>query len=261
LVPGCALPRPSIQLIHEVSYLHANSDYHISWLCYPCASIALPQACFNCELTVWPVGFVESGSQRANSPDPPCHIYGYNINEICGHYSMNYVGLISSSSVCKDRLLRCSGEKCEQSKQSCGHGEWRTIPLCTKILYSPHFSVPFYSILFVCVAFGIFYLSLTLLQSCCGCLRFLRQPLPSISPQHQRNRAWLVPQFENLPCYFLHPAFTRISANHAVVDMLSVASRPRFGYYSPVRTSSVERVPGGKVASGGKAASSGKVGR
>jgi hypothetical protein len=140
---------------------------------------------------------------------------------------MNYVDLISGGSVCKDGLLPPGfaplfREKCEQSNQSCDHGEWRTIPLYTKLLYHLHLSVPFYSILFVCVAFGIFCLSLALLQSCRGRQRFLRQPVPSVSPKCRRNRAWLVPQFENLLCYFLLPAFTRIPSIHANVDMLSI---------------------------------------
>lgn len=68
-------------------------------------------------------------------------------------------------------------------------------------------------------------------------------PLPSVPTKYRRNRAWLVPQFGNLPCYFLLPAFTRTSAIHAIVDMLSVASKPRFSCYSPVRTGSTGRGP------------------
>jgi hypothetical protein len=153
--PGWALPRSSIQLIHEVAFMPTQTT--TSHGCVPCAGIALLQACFNCELTVWPVGFVESGGQRANSPDSPCHIYGYNINEIRDHYLMNYVGLISGGSVCKDGLLPprfapCSGEKCKRSKRNCDHGEWRTIPLYTKtpLPFAPFGSFLLYSLRLRC---------------------------------------------------------------------------------------------------------------
>jgi hypothetical protein len=135
------------------------------------------------------------------------------------------------------------------------------IPLYTKILYPSHLSVPFYSILFVCVAFGIFYLSLAPFQGCRGCRRFLRQPLPSVSPKYRRNRALASSTILKSSVYFLLPAFTTISAIHAIVDMLSVTSRPRFGCYSSVRTGSAGQVSGGKVASGNKATSGSKAGR
>src|SRR5271155_1571493 len=92
-------------------------------------------------------------------------------------------------------LLRCSGGNAGRVIRAVIMANGEAIPLYTKILYPSHLSVPFYSILFVCVAFGIFYLSLAPFQGCRGCRRFLRQPLPSVSPKHRRNRAWLVPQF------------------------------------------------------------------
>lgn len=61
-------------------------------------------------------------------------LYGYNINEICGHYLMNHVRLISGGSVCKDGLLPPKfaplfREKCGQSNQNCDYGEWRSNPI------------------------------------------------------------------------------------------------------------------------------------
>ena len=176
--PGCALPRSSIQLIHEVAFMPTQTT--TSHGCVPCAGIALLQACFNCELTVWPVGFVESGGQRANSPDSPCHIYGYNINEIRDHYLMNYVGLISGGSVCKDGLLPprfapCSGRNASGVSRTAIMANGEQSHCTPKLLYPSRLSVLFYSILFVCAAFGILYLSLSLLQGCRRCRRFLRQ--------------------------------------------------------------------------------------
>jgi hypothetical protein len=118
--------------------------------------------------------------------------------------------------------LRCSGRNASRVIiRTVIMDEWRTIPLYTKT------PLPFAPLGSLSTLFSLFELllasftSLALLQGRCGCRRFLRQPLPSVSPKHRRNRAWLVPQFENLPCYFLLPALTRISTIHTNVDMLS----------------------------------------
>ena len=130
---------------------------HISWLCYSCSGIALPQAYFNCELSLtgWLRRIGEPTSQFSWLSF--LSLYGYNINEIRGHYLMNYVRLISGGSVCKDGLLPPKfaplfREKCEQSNQSCDHGEWRTIPLYTKapLPFAPLGSFLLYSLCLRC---------------------------------------------------------------------------------------------------------------
>src|SRR5271156_2376045 len=123
-----------IQLIYEASLLSCNLGLHISWLCYSCSGIALPQAYFNCELSLtgWLRRIGESTSQFSWLSF--LSLYGYNINEICGHYLMNHVRLISGGSVCKDGLLPPKfaplfREKCGQSNQNCDYGEWRSNPI------------------------------------------------------------------------------------------------------------------------------------
>jgi hypothetical protein len=157
-------------------------------------------------------------------------------------------------------LLAVRG-KCGQSNQSCDHGEWRSNPT---VHQNPLPFAPLGSFLLYSLCLRCFWHLLPLARPVSRLSR-----MPEISSTTPSQRFTKTSKKQSLASstilkssvYFLLPAFTTISAIHAIVDMLSVTSRPHFGCYSSVRTGSAGQVSGGKVASGGKATSGSKAGR